>query len=65
MSGLRICITSRMLAVLQPVGVADLARALDLPKSSVQRSLVTLHATGWIRPAAGTPTRWVVTTKAL
>ncbi|MGY0489897.1 IclR family transcriptional regulator [Streptomyces sp. WG-D5] len=52
-------------AELQPVGVADLARALELPKSSVQRSLVTLHATGWIRPAGGTPTRWVVTAKAL
>ena len=52
-------------AARQPVGVADLARALDLPKSSVQRSLVTLHTTGWIRPAGGTPTRWVVTTKAL
>ncbi|MEB8338869.1 IclR family transcriptional regulator [Streptomyces endophyticus] len=52
-------------AARQPVGVADLARALDLPKSSVQRSLVTLHTTGWIRPAGGAPTRWVVTTKAL
>lgn len=52
-------------AVRQPIGVAGLARALELPKSSVQRILVTLHGAGWIRPAGGTPTRWLVTTKAL
>ncbi|MFD7312882.1 IclR family transcriptional regulator [Streptomyces sp. NPDC059883] len=52
-------------AARQPVGVADLARAMELPKSSVQRALVTLHTAGWLRPAGGTPTRWVVTTKAL
>ncbi|MCL7381757.1 IclR family transcriptional regulator [Streptomyces sp. 35G-GA-8] len=52
-------------AARQPVGVADLARAMELPKSSVQRALVTLHTAGWIRPAGGAPTRWVVTTKAL
>ncbi|MEU2950764.1 IclR family transcriptional regulator [Streptomyces xanthochromogenes] len=49
----------------QPIGVAELARAMELPKSSVQRSLLTLHEAGWIRPAAGTPTRWAVTAKAL
>ncbi|MGH3311757.1 MAG: IclR family transcriptional regulator [Streptomyces sp.] len=52
-------------AARQPIGVADLARALELPKSSVQRTLVTLHTAGWIRPTGGAPTRWVVTTKAL
>ncbi|MFI1015169.1 IclR family transcriptional regulator [Streptomyces sp. NPDC020965] len=52
-------------AARQPIGVADLARAMDLPKSSVQRSLVTLHEAGWIRPTAQAPTRWLVTTKAL
>ncbi|WP_274911001.1 IclR family transcriptional regulator [Streptomyces sp. WZ-12] len=49
----------------QPIGVADLARAMGLPKSSVQRTLVTLHEAGWIRPAEGRPTRWRVTAKAL
>ncbi|MFE7134913.1 IclR family transcriptional regulator [Streptomyces sp. NPDC057638] len=49
----------------QPAGVAELSRALELPKSSVQRALVTLHTADWIRPAPGTPTRWLVTTKAL
>ncbi|MGH4034034.1 IclR family transcriptional regulator [Actinomycetota bacterium Odt1-20B] len=49
----------------QPIGVADLARTLDLPKSSAQRALRTLHTAGWIRPAGGEVTRWVLTTKAL
>ncbi|WP_181786229.1 IclR family transcriptional regulator [Streptomyces phytophilus] len=52
-------------AVRQPVGVADLARALEMPKSSVQRALVTLHTAGWIRQAGESTTRWAVTTKAL
>jgi IclR family acetate operon transcriptional repressor len=49
----------------QPIGVGELARVLDMPKSSVQRALVTLDTAGWIRPASGGVTRWVVTTKAL
>jgi IclR family acetate operon transcriptional repressor len=49
----------------QPIGVGELARVLDMPKSSVQRALVTLDTAGWIRPASGGFTRWVVTTKAL
>ncbi|MEV6476155.1 IclR family transcriptional regulator [Streptomyces sp. NPDC051657] len=52
-------------ATRQPVGVADLARAMESPKSTVQRALLTLHTAGWIRPAVGTPTRWMVSTKAL
>ncbi|MEU6765157.1 IclR family transcriptional regulator [Streptomyces sp. NPDC046853] len=52
-------------AARQPIGVADLARGLELPKSSAQRALRTLHEAGWIRPAGGEVTRWVVTTKAL
>ncbi|HET6499555.1 MAG TPA: IclR family transcriptional regulator [Amycolatopsis sp.] len=52
-------------ATRQPVGVGELARVLDIPKSSVQRALVTLNTAGWIRPAAGEVTRWVMTTKAL
>jgi IclR family acetate operon transcriptional repressor len=52
-------------ATRQPVGVGELARVLDIPKSSVQRALQTLNTAGWIRPARGEVTRWVVTTKAL
>lgn len=48
----------------QPAGVGELSRALDLPKSSVQRSLHTLAAAGWIRTAGGTATRWVLTGRA-
>lgn len=49
----------------QPVGVGELARVLEIPKSSVQRALVTLNTAGWIRPSAGELTRWVMTSKAL
>ncbi|MFJ4183933.1 IclR family transcriptional regulator [Kitasatospora sp. NPDC089509] len=52
-------------AARQPIGVAELARVMELPKSSVQRALQTLHAAGWLGPADGTPTRWQVTAKAL
>ncbi|MFI6044630.1 IclR family transcriptional regulator [Nocardia sp. NPDC051321] len=52
-------------AARQPIGVGELARALEMPKSSVQRALVTLDEAGWIRPASGEVTRWVLTTKAL
>lgn len=48
-----------------PVGVSELARELDLPKSSVQRALRALHGAGWIRPAGGELTRWLLTSKAL
>ncbi|MVU82753.1 helix-turn-helix domain-containing protein [Nocardia sp. ET3-3] len=52
-------------AARQPIGVGELSRVLDLPKSTVQRALVTLDTAGWIRPATGEVTRWVITTKAL
>lgn len=42
----------------QPVGVAELARNLQLPKSTVQRSLVTLAEVGWLEPVHGDYTRW-------
>jgi IclR family acetate operon transcriptional repressor len=47
-------------AARQPVGVADLARALGLPKSTVQRSLVTLAEAGWLEHVAGEFTRWTL-----
>ena len=33
----------------QPVGVSDVARGLELPKSSAQRALKALFEAGWIR----------------
>lgn len=52
-------------AARQPIGVGELARALGMPKSTVQRALLTLNEAGWIRAAPGEVTRWVLTTKAL
>jgi IclR family transcriptional regulator, acetate operon repressor len=49
----------------QPVSVAEVARALARPKSTAQRTLVTLHDAGWIRPSGTDRTRWVLTTRVL
>jgi IclR family transcriptional regulator, acetate operon repressor len=49
----------------QPVGVSQLARQVDLPKSSVQRALRTLDEASWIRPVEGDQTRWELTPKML
>lgn len=49
----------------QPVGVSELARLLDLPKSTTQRGLNVLHDLGWIRPDESDTRRWSLTTKAL
>jgi IclR family transcriptional regulator, acetate operon repressor len=35
-------------SVHQPIGVRELARTIDMPKSTVQRALDTLHAAGWL-----------------
>jgi IclR family acetate operon transcriptional repressor len=48
-------------AASQPVGVTQLARLLELPKSSVQRTLQTLHSAGWIHPTGVEMTRWSLT----
>jgi IclR family acetate operon transcriptional repressor len=40
-------------------GVSDLARQLDLPKSTVQRTLTTLRSAGWLRQDARS--RWALT----
>ena len=47
----------------QPVAVSEVAKLIDRPKSTAQRSLATLHEAGWIRPAGGDRTRWVLTTR--
>jgi IclR family acetate operon transcriptional repressor len=44
----------------QPIGLSELARHLDLPKSTVQRSLATLADLGWIRPEGRDLTRWTL-----
>ncbi len=49
----------------QPVGVSELARATQIPKSSVQRCLVTLQQAGWLKIVDPERARWGVTTKVL
>lgn len=53
------------IAAREPVGVSELARLLELPKSSVQRTLRTLHSAGWIQPVGAEMTRWCLTTHML
>jgi IclR family acetate operon transcriptional repressor len=53
-SGVRLLGVCEALAQRQPTGVRELARELDAPRSSVQRSLETLEAAGWaVRTDAG------------
>jgi IclR family acetate operon transcriptional repressor len=42
----------------QPIGLSELARRLEIPKSTVQRSLATLSDIGWIRPDGHDSIRW-------
>jgi IclR family transcriptional regulator, acetate operon repressor len=53
------------IAANQPIGVAALARMLDEDKSAVQRVLVTLQMSGWIRPVGGEVTRWEISSVPL
>ncbi|MCW2691577.1 MAG: IclR family transcriptional regulator [Mycobacterium sp.] len=52
-------------AARQPAGVAELARALDMPKSSVHRALTTLREAGWVRSTGGELPRYLLTSRAL
>ncbi|HLU56727.1 MAG TPA: IclR family transcriptional regulator [Pseudonocardia sp.] len=52
-------------ALRQPIGVSDLARVTGIPKSSVQRCLVTLQQAGWLKVVDPERARWGVTMKAL
>lgn len=48
-----------------PIGVSELARLTGMPKSTVQRCLVTLREAGWLRVVDTERARWGVTSKAL
>jgi IclR family acetate operon transcriptional repressor len=50
-------------ATSQPVGVSELARGLDIPKSTVQRCLRTLQQAGWVR-ADPADSSWSITGRA-
>ncbi|MEN0135036.1 MAG: IclR family transcriptional regulator [Rhodococcus sp. (in: high G+C Gram-positive bacteria)] len=49
----------------QPIGVTQLAKEMDMPKSTMQRALRALEASGWIRQSGGGDTGWVLTTKPI
>ncbi|MEV6697487.1 IclR family transcriptional regulator [Streptomyces sp. NPDC051453] len=49
----------------QPVGVGDLSRLSELPKSTVQRTLKSLSDAGWIRSVGTEYTRWALTSRML
>ena len=46
----------------QPIGVSELSRLVQLPKTTVQRCLETLEQAGWTRHSAD-PVRWSVTAR--
>jgi IclR family acetate operon transcriptional repressor len=52
-------------AQMQPVTVGELAKHFELPKSTVQRTLVTLHEAGWLRASRGDTTRWEIGARVL
>ena len=49
---------------LQPIGVSELSRRLDLPKSTVQRSLKALSEAGWLEVLNASKSEWSLTLKA-
>jgi len=54
-----------LLSLHQPVGVSELARLAGIPKSTVQRSLMALHKTGWIELADADRPVWSLSMRAL
>jgi IclR family acetate operon transcriptional repressor len=53
-----------ILSRIQPAGVSEIAREIDLPKSTVQRALKTLAEAEWIEPAARDRAIWSLSVKA-
>lgn len=49
----------------QPIGVGELSRILDLPKTSVQRALTTLGEAGWLRQSTDGTGRWNLSAHAI
>lgn len=48
-----------------PIGVGELSRLINLPKSTVQRLLRTLHQEGWAQMTADPVTRWRLSPRML
>ncbi|KOG34448.1 IclR family transcriptional regulator, partial [Streptomyces resistomycificus] len=49
----------------QPVTVGELTKLFGLPKSTVQRTLVTLAEAGWLRANREDTTRWEIGARVL
>ncbi|MER7481244.1 IclR family transcriptional regulator [Streptomyces sp. NPDC126510] len=49
----------------QPVTVGELTKLFGLPKSTVQRTLVTLAEAGWLRASRKDTTRWEIGARVL
>lgn len=49
---------------LQPAGVSEIARDLDLPKSTIQRTLKALNQAGWIETVSGERGAWSLSLEA-
>lgn len=68
-TGMRAVITAlrvlETVAELQPVGVSAVARATQIPKSSVHRCLLTLREAAWLTTSPSDSTRWILTGRAL
>ncbi|MEU0990357.1 IclR family transcriptional regulator [Streptomyces sp. NPDC005953] len=54
-----------VVATHQPIGVGEISRISDVPKSSVQRVLRALADAGWIRTDGEEHTRWMLTSRML
>lgn len=54
----------QQLGRIQPAGTSELARELGLPKSTVQRALLSLAEAGWIETGAREQGRWSLTVRA-
>jgi IclR family transcriptional regulator, acetate operon repressor len=61
--GLRIL--EAMAGLERPIGVGELSRQLDLPKSTVQRLLRTLAQEGWAQTSSAPVTRWELSPRLL
>lgn len=51
------------LAKRQPIGVSEIAREMDMPKSTMYRILKSLQQAGWARPSNGSQAQWVLTAR--
>lgn len=49
----------------QPIALNELTKLLDLPKSTIQRTLVTLKDAGWLQNSSPTSTKWEISHKIL